>query len=125
MLKVSRLLFQNDGSACGIWLQVARDVYLEYMASSEYGSGSFLTFLERRMEEMGVRHLRGASTKQRRANQTFILEQRAEMRARLVQAALEGKLKHGAAELEGFCLSTGIDVEPADLEELDDVVEGS
>ena len=37
-----------------------------------------------------------------KVNQTFILEQRAEMRERLVQAAMDGVLKFNAAALEGF-----------------------
>ena len=105
-LKVSRLLLQNDGSACGIWLQVVRDIYLEYVASDEYGGGTFLTFLEGRLLEMGVRDLCAlhgvAKRAAGKANQAFIIEQRAEMRGRLVQAAMDGVLKYNAAALEGF-----------------------
>jgi len=43
-----------------------------------------------------------AKTAARWANQTFILEQRASMRARFVQAAIDNDLKYAAAELEVF-----------------------
>jgi hypothetical protein len=98
--------YQSDGSSCGIWIQVARDIFLQYVGSNEYGRGTFNAYLARVMFEKGVVDLDNVSgaakTAARRANQTFILEQRAEMRARLVQAAINGKLAYAAAELEGF-----------------------
>ena len=47
-----------------------------------------------------------------RANPTssIFLEQRAEMRGRLVHAAMQGMLRHGGALLAGFGTSTPIDV---------------
>lgn len=47
-----------------------------------------------------------AKRKARNANTKFILEQRAEMRARLVQLACEGKLRFGQASLPGFRSTT-------------------
>ena len=51
----------------------------------------------------------------------FILGQRADMRGRLVQAALAGKLKHAAASLSGFAPSVAqdLDLEEYDNEELE------
>lgn len=125
-LKVSRLLVQNDGSACGIWLQVVRDIYLEYVASDEYGGDTFLTFLERRLLEMGVRDLAPLNGVAKRAackaNQAFILEQRAEMRGRLVQAAMDGGLNFNAAALAGFRRVDGEAAVEIDIDMLDDVI---
>jgi hypothetical protein len=44
------------------------------------------------------------------ANNKFILEQRAEMRARLVQLAIENTLKYGQAKLAGFAKTTPINL---------------
>lgn len=62
-----------------------------------------------------------------KVNQTFILEQRAEMRERLVQAAMDGVLKFNAAALEGFRRGgggPGSDGEAAviDVDMFDDVI---
>ena len=54
----------------------------------------------------------------KKANQTFILEQRADMRARLVQVAIQGKLKYSTATLAGFA-QTGASLCPDELEESD------
>ena len=82
---------------------MARDAYLCYVDSDAYGSGKFEDFLHGYLDERGVRDqnkCRGAAkAAAKKANQTFILEQRADMRARLVQVAIEGKLKYSAAEL--------------------------
>ena len=92
--------------AGGVWLGVARDIYIRYVDSDQYGTGSFATYLHAELNKEGVHDLDkccgSAIRKQRKANQTFILEQRAEMRARLLQLAMEGKLEHGQAELDGF-----------------------
>ena len=57
-LKSSTLLLQHqDGSSCGVWIQVVRDAYLEYVDSSEFGSGAFLDYLERWLARQGVQHL--------------------------------------------------------------------
>lgn len=62
--------------------------------------------------------LRGtALSKARKANEQYILTARADMRGRLVQAALEGKLTVGQANLPGFAASA-----PVDLTQLDDVI---
>ena len=93
-------------SAKGFYARTWLDIYLEYVASDEYGGGTFLTFLEGRLLEMGVRDLCAlhgvAKRAAGKANQAFIIEQRAEMRGRLVQAAMDGVLKYNAAALEGF-----------------------
>lgn len=93
--------------AGGVWIGVARDSYLRYVDSEEYGSGNFEAFLHAELDAQGVRDLdkcRGTAQKTaaKRANQAFILEQRAEMRARLVQVAIAGNLKYSEAALAGF-----------------------
>jgi len=92
--------------AGGVWLGVARDIYIRYVDSDQYGTGTFETYLQAELNREGVHDLDkchgSAIRKQRKANQTFILEQRAEMRARLLQLAMEGKLEYGQAELDGF-----------------------
>ena len=54
--------------------------------SSEFGSGTFLDFLQRWLAARGVQHLgplKGVSkSNASKANRAFILEQRAEMRGR-------------------------------------------
>lgn len=53
----------------------------------------------------------------RKTNSKFVIEQRAEIRARLVQLALENKLRFGQARLTGFATTAPIDVaEEFDLE---------
>ena len=65
--------------------------------------------------------LKGAAkTAARKANQTFILEQRAEMRARLVQLAIEGSLYQGSTVLDGFARGTAVQVEESDEFDNDD-----
>ena len=54
----------------------------------------------------------------KKANQTFILEQRADMRARLVQVAIQGQLIYSTAALAGFD-QTGASLFPDELEEND------
>jgi hypothetical protein len=104
-----RGLFQVDGCACGIWLQVARDVWVRYMDSDQYGAKTFQAFLTAELAAMGVKDVdkcRGQAKRvAERANQAFILEQRAEMRGRLVQMAMEGAIVHGQAQLPGFSAS--------------------
>jgi hypothetical protein len=80
---------------------------------------------------MGVRDLRALHGVTKRAagkaNQAFILEQRAEMRGRLVQAAMDGVLKHNAASLAGYRQGGGGpggegEADVIDVEALDDVI---
>ena len=42
------------------------------------------------------------------------------MRALLVQAAMENKLKHGKARLQGFCPNTAIGLEDDDYDDSED-----
>jgi len=99
---------QYDGSSCGVWLQVARDAFLAYVQSENYGSKTFASFLAAWLLSHGVvnlRTLQGAPVRRAgSANTKFILEQRAEMRGRLVQLAMESKLQYAQAMLEGFAL---------------------
>lgn len=87
----------------------ARDAFLRYVDSDEYGNGTFREFLVKDFAAQGVHNiakLSGAKqTEASRGNQSFILHQRAEMRQRLVSAAMAGNLKHGAAVLAGFAES--------------------
>jgi len=116
-----RQKYQADSSSCGVWLQVARDAWLRYLDSDAFGTASFESFLEGELAAEGVRDLykcRGATkTAAARKSREFILGQRADMRGRLVQAALAGKLKYEAASLSGFASSIAQDL---DLEEYDD-----
>ena len=105
---------QSDGSSCGVWLQSARDAWLAYVASPSYGTRTFPTFLMQRFEAAGAQNLTGlrgtARSTAERANVAFILEQRADMRGRLVQAALADKLAWGQASLAGFAPATALDL---------------
>ena len=116
-----RLHLQSDSSSCGIWIQVARDWWLEYVASTEHGNSAFESFMQEKLKGEGVQSesgLRGtALSKARKANEQYILTARADMRGRLVQAALEGKLSVGQANLPGFAKSA-----PVDLTQLDDII---
>ena len=91
------------------------------------GDGTFLGFLERRLGEMGVRHLGSlkgvAKTAAGKANQVFILEQRAEMRGRLVQAALDNQLKHDAAALRVFQRGGDGNADVIDVDAFDDLID--
>ena len=114
-----RLHLQSDSSSCGIWIQVARDCWLEYVASTEHGNAAFASFIEERLKGEGVQGENGlkgtALSKARKANEQYILTARADMRGRLVQAALADKLSVGQAHLPGFAASA-----PVDLTQLDD-----
>jgi len=48
------LELQHDSSSCGVWIQVARDAYLEYINSSDLGTKSFPAFMEQWLEQRGV-----------------------------------------------------------------------
>ena len=115
--------FQVDGNACGIWIQVARDLFIEYVDSHEFGTCTFEAFLHRRLKEQGVlptERLSGLTLKAAmQTNQKFILEQRADMRGRLVQAAIAGKLAFSEAQLGGFAQELA---SRKPVEELDDIV---
>jgi len=99
---------------------VARNIFIQYADSDVFGTKEFAAFMERKLKEEGVVNLAvlmgSAKTRAEKANQTYILEQRAEMRGRLVQAAMANKLAHGQALLEGFGASTGIDLTTHDEE---------
>ena len=41
--------------AGGVWIGVARDSYLRYVDSEEYGSGNFEAFLHAELDAQGVR----------------------------------------------------------------------
>ena len=76
------------------------------MESSAHGSRTFNSFLRDELNGLGVFDQNACRGRQKmeakRANQSFILEQRAQMRARLVQVAINGSLKFGDAQLVGF-----------------------
>jgi hypothetical protein len=77
--------------------------------------------MEHTLAEQGVQNLfslRGAQrTAAAKSNRAFIIKQRADMRTRLVHAAMAGKLAWGSAQLAGFVESAS---ETVDLTELDD-----
>jgi GNAT superfamily N-acetyltransferase len=99
------LSLQYDSCSCGVWIQVARDAFAEY-ASAHCGTRTFERFLKDWLAQRGVKDLndvQGAAARRiGHANNKFILEQRAEMRALLVQLAIEGRLHYGQAVLPGF-----------------------
>ena len=117
--------YQSDGSSCGVWLQAARDAWLLYVAGWEHGSKNFADFLHRFFDAAGVRCLEGLAGRElgaaQRGNVAYILGQRADMRGRLVHAALADKLSWGAASLAGFAPATAFDLDSFD--ELPDVDE--
>ena len=47
-------VYQTDGHNCGVWLQVARDCWLQYAASSSYGSCNFFAFMQAQLVEHSV-----------------------------------------------------------------------
>ena len=114
-------VYQTDGHNCGVWLQVARDCWLQYAASSSYGSCNFFAFMQAQLVEHGVSDVESLPAAKKRAgeraNRAYIVSQRADMRGRLVQAAMQGVLKHSAAQLAGFTQTNTIDL---DLDSLDD-----
>ena len=116
-----RLKLQTDGNSCGVWLQVVRDAWLRYVDSSSFGSKGFKSFLEQEMAAEGVQNLYKSKGATRTAagakSRQFIIGQRADMRGRLVQAALDRKLRHEAASLAGFAPSLAQDYT---LDDLDD-----
>ena len=87
------LKLQTDASACGVWLTVARDCWLRYVGEGLDGTHSFGTVMLADLKKQGVADLNlpslqgRAKTAARLANQDYILGQRADMRALLVQAA--------------------------------------
>ena len=93
-----------------MWLQVARDAWLQYAGGASHGTRTFPSFLKQSLEEHGVQSLFGLKGARKsaaeKANTAFILEARADMRGRLVQAALAGKLAWGQANLAGFAPAT-------------------
>ena len=117
-----RLHYQDDGSSCGVWIQVARDCWLEYVKSDSYGTSDFSSFMQQRLASEGVlceTGLKGtAKSGAQRANRQYVLTARADMRGRLVQAALAqpSKLSWGQAHLEGFTTGMALDVTEFDDE---------
>ena len=71
-----RLHLQSDSSSCGIWIQVARDCWLEYVASTEHGNAAFASFIEERLKGEGVQGENGlkgtALSKARKANEQYM-----------------------------------------------------
>ena len=113
--------YQSDGFSCGVWLQVARDVWLLYVASHQHGMRIFPAFLKQTLEtQHGVKSLSGlrnpTKSAAERANEEYILGVRADMRGRLVQAALANGLSWGQANLAGFAPATALDLEEYDDE---------
>lgn len=45
---------QWDGSSCGVWVVVARDAYLAYIESPDYGKSVFAEFFEQWLARHGV-----------------------------------------------------------------------
>ena len=107
--------YQSDGSSCGVWLQAARDAWLLYVASPHHGTNTFPAFLQRTFEAGGAQSLSGLTARAKAAaerhNVAYIVKQRTDMRKRLVQAALDGKLSWGKASLEGFAPATAVDLD--------------
>ena len=97
---------------------MARDAWLAYVASPSCGTRTFPAFLIQRFEAAGAQHLTGlrgtARSTAEKANVALILEQRADMRGRLVQAALADKLAWGQARLAGFAPATAVDLDDFD-----------
>ena len=91
---------------CAVCRTFCSQIFLLYVDSAEFGNGTFKSFFERELAALGVvdteKYKGTALTRAARANQEFILEQRAEMRARLVQAAVDETLKHGPETLGGM-----------------------
>ena len=79
-----------------------------------HGSKTFAAFLLNFFEAAGVRCLFDLKGRElgaaARANVAYILGQRADMRNRLVHAALADKLSWGAASLAGFAPATALDL---------------
>eukprot|EP00966_Prymnesium_polylepis_P035913 833295-Prymnesium_polylepis.1 len=97
---------QYDSCSCGVWILVARDAFAEYIDSALCGTKSFVAFFKGWLAQRGVKDMdevQGvASRRVGGANNHFICDQRAEMRAVLVQLAIEGKLAYEQALLPGF-----------------------
>ena len=99
----SRLLLQQDGYNCGVWIQVARDFFLRYMKSDRAGTRQFFEFFEAGLQEEGVRDVnkhRGAAKRGvNLGNSRFIQAQRNLMRERLLHAAELGTLQQSHSTL--------------------------
>ena len=98
---------------------------LNYVDSDRFGTRTFATFLEAQLGTEGVLNLfklQGVpKTKAAAANKDYILNARADMRGRLVQAALAQKLAFGSSVLAGF-MPAGATID-VDFDELDDEIE--
>ena len=112
-----------------MWLQAARDAWLLYVASTDpchHGMKTFAAFLRRTFEAAGVRSLSSLRGRElgaaQRANEAYILGQRAAMRSRLVQAALAEKLSWGSASLAGFAPATAVNLDSFDEQPDDGMV---
>ena len=103
---------------------------MRYVDSAAYGSDTFVLFLIDDFKRQGVYDLNKFSgakkTEASRGNQSFIIEQRADMRGRLVAAAMTGNkwkapghLQHGAAALAGFA-ENGSGANTVDFDKLDE-----
>ena len=45
--------YQSDSVSCGVWLQVARDCWLKYVASSQYGTRTYSPWTNYTAEALG------------------------------------------------------------------------
>ena len=45
---------QSDGCNCGVWIQVARDAYVDYTESEDFGTRTFVAFFEQWLQQRGV-----------------------------------------------------------------------
>ena len=105
--------------------QVARDAFLRYIDSEQFGSGKFAEFMEETLaaDEGGrgprnLFHVRGATFRvASQANKRYALDQRAEMRGRLVMAAMHNKLEFGQAALAGFAADAAVTINVDEYDE--------
>ena len=101
-------------------LQVARDCFLAYIDSPHYGHGAFLRYMEEALEAKGALNIateQGSGKRQADvSNTTFILEERACMRERLLHAALRGGLSIGQDSLNTGDVPISEDEDAAELQ---------
>jgi len=125
---------QTDGSSCGPWDLVVDRAFVAYVDSSEFGSGSFDTFLVTwlgQLEPQPVVNLLTVANSgtQRRAavegNLAFIRQERVRYRQLLLSAARAGKLNATGAVLGDFVTSGVASASDLDaMDEQDEMEEG-
>jgi hypothetical protein len=124
LLISSPLELQDDSSSCGVWLQVARDCFIAYIDSDSFGSRAFFSYMQQHLAAKGVVSVQGcrgqAKRKASQGNLAFILSERADMRARLLRAAMEGKLVVNIATLAGFTRESAIELYAVGLDSDED-----